>query len=260
MPNKSQAHRLKASDIFETTPCLTLDQITAYVEERLSPDEHHQIEKHLVDCRLCSDALEGFVLSGDKTKTERTVASINKYIHAKLSAPFTRRKTRRIIHPIAAILLIGTAALLYIFQNQPIHKKLYDQYFQLYPNTIPLVRGESQAGPMQLAMIEYEAENYKASLTILLGIIRDDPEDNRARFYAAMAFLCLNRPRQAVPNLQQLLKSQDTDYHEKARWYLALAYLKIEAFDQAKSLFREIASSGGFYYEKSAQLLDALTQ
>ncbi len=48
--------------------CLSLEQLTGYVERRLSAEEMATIESHLQRCPLCRDAVEG--LSGYKGKQD----------------------------------------------------------------------------------------------------------------------------------------------------------------------------------------------
>ncbi len=45
--------------IFEKDPCLTADMIGLYVGGNTEKELKHKIEKHLVDCELCSLAIEG---------------------------------------------------------------------------------------------------------------------------------------------------------------------------------------------------------
>lgn len=47
------------ADIFSETDCPSQDQLLAYVEGKLSPAERHEVELHLQDCELCSEAVEG---------------------------------------------------------------------------------------------------------------------------------------------------------------------------------------------------------
>jgi anti-sigma factor RsiW len=47
-------------------PCLTEAQLFAYLDEQLSPAEQHEAEAHLLDCAMCSDALEGLAMLQDR--------------------------------------------------------------------------------------------------------------------------------------------------------------------------------------------------
>ncbi len=45
--------------IFETTPCLSENELLAYVQGSMSVPERQRAERHLLECELCSDAVEG---------------------------------------------------------------------------------------------------------------------------------------------------------------------------------------------------------
>mgnify|MGYP006299637873 CR=1 FL=1 len=47
--------------LFESTPCLTDADIRKYVGQDLNPEDRFRVENHLLDCPLCSEALDGFV-------------------------------------------------------------------------------------------------------------------------------------------------------------------------------------------------------
>jgi TolA-binding protein len=54
-------------EIFSETGCINKDVLMLYKSGKLRNSEKHQVEKHLVDCSLCSDALEGFALIASPT-------------------------------------------------------------------------------------------------------------------------------------------------------------------------------------------------
>lgn len=45
-----------------TSPCLSSQEMLDYTQGILSPTEQHRIEKHLLDCEFCTDAMEGMVM------------------------------------------------------------------------------------------------------------------------------------------------------------------------------------------------------
>jgi hypothetical protein len=49
-------------------PCLTQEQIFRYIDGTLQPSEMHAVEKHLLDCPFCSDAVEGLQLTKNREK------------------------------------------------------------------------------------------------------------------------------------------------------------------------------------------------
>ena len=46
-------------NIFSASHHFTRDELVRYAHHRLSEKEQHEMEKHLVDCSLCTDALKG---------------------------------------------------------------------------------------------------------------------------------------------------------------------------------------------------------
>ena len=49
----------KYKNIFVPSGCISVEQLFNYQNKKLSKKEMHEVEKHLLDCQLCSDALEG---------------------------------------------------------------------------------------------------------------------------------------------------------------------------------------------------------
>ncbi|MFI5151393.1 MAG: zf-HC2 domain-containing protein [Bacteroidia bacterium] len=50
------------------TACLTEQAMFEYIDGNLTPSECHAVEKHLLDCAFCSEAMEGLELVKDRTK------------------------------------------------------------------------------------------------------------------------------------------------------------------------------------------------
>lgn len=48
--------------IFSDTDCLSREQLVGYSKKELPPEEMHAVERHLVECEFCTDALAGFAL------------------------------------------------------------------------------------------------------------------------------------------------------------------------------------------------------
>lgn len=80
----------KAVDIFEHRGCISEDMLTKYATSQLSPAEKHAVEKHLVDCELCSDALEGLKMIGDPKRLSTVTGELNR----KISERSAKRETK----------------------------------------------------------------------------------------------------------------------------------------------------------------------
>lgn len=76
----------------------------AYIDGKLSPKEQHVVEKHLLDCDLCADALEGL----SSLKNRERIKALNKAVLEKISKPEAKviRINKRWIVSVAAGLLL----------------------------------------------------------------------------------------------------------------------------------------------------------
>lgn len=86
--------------IFQNSDCLSEDQLLAYTSNQLSNKERNIVERHTINCKFCSDAIEGFQL---------TPNSVKLYNSNKNSFKSTPSKNWfKIVAGIAALFIIGT--------------------------------------------------------------------------------------------------------------------------------------------------------
>lgn len=62
--------------IFERSECPAHQLLQDYLDGKLSGKEKHLIEKHLVDCEMCSDEIEGLSLLKEKEKLDMIIEEI----------------------------------------------------------------------------------------------------------------------------------------------------------------------------------------
>lgn len=104
--NKQMTNSLKHK-IFIATDCLSEQMMFDYIDHKLNARESHSVEKHLLQCELCSDALEGLEL----TKNRLRITSINQKISERIAATGKEAKIvgfnyKLIISLAASILLL----------------------------------------------------------------------------------------------------------------------------------------------------------
>lgn len=92
------------------TDCLSEKMLFDYIDNKLTPKEQHVVEKHLLDCELCSDALEGLEITKDRSR----IKLINDIINKRLSS--SSEKEVRVIsfNYKLAVSIAATIALLVI--------------------------------------------------------------------------------------------------------------------------------------------------
>lgn len=106
------------NNIFSETDCLSPGILAAYAENKLCADDRFLVEKHLTDCGLCSDAVEGLLQLKDKSKLETLFAGINNDIDKRIN-----KKEKKIlrfgfrIRLAAAAILILITGVTFIFRH-----------------------------------------------------------------------------------------------------------------------------------------------
>ncbi|PRY09994.1 TonB family protein [Pontibacter ummariensis] len=139
----------------------SLELLRQYQQEELSPAQAHQVEKHLLDCELCSDVLEGMALS-DPSQTKAAVQDIQ----TRLAVQREQEKQQTLL-PVyltdwrvaaSLLLLVGTAVLV-----------LYYNYVQLQAGQPEIARVQEAVGPAAEEKVALPAEEASAPPTIALG-------------------------------------------------------------------------------------------
>lgn len=70
--------------IFEHTNCISEEAMKKYISGKLTPAQKHEVEKHLVDCEMCSDAVEGLGLISDTKRIPGITSELNRKIQNRV--------------------------------------------------------------------------------------------------------------------------------------------------------------------------------
>lgn len=113
--------------LFTKGNCLSEKALLEYIDNKLTLSERNTVEKHLLDCELCSDALEGLELVKNRKKLAETHSAISEKIDG------TNRKGRiikldiRTQFAIAASLLLLLGAVWFFKNNINTDKVVADK-------------------------------------------------------------------------------------------------------------------------------------
>ncbi len=106
----------KVHNIFSGSGCPSHEKLREYFEGKLTGEEKYLIEKHLVDCEMCSDELEGMAYMKDPEKLDKLVSEINKKINSsKRKHRILDFKYRNVAVAAVFVVLIGMSFLIYMF-------------------------------------------------------------------------------------------------------------------------------------------------
>lgn len=214
---------------------MTKDELLlAYFERPLSEEEQLLWEKWHKEDKTFADEVEfqknvkTALHRHERTQLKKQLVAFEQQGSIKL----TYRKLWAA--SIAACLLVGLVT--WFFMTSVSDEKLYAEYFQPYPNVVvPTVRGGAAA--TNEALYLYEQDNFEGAL---LAFQKMDTLAF-ARFYESQCYLALNKPDKAIDLLENL-HFADTNFEVLKKWYLALAYLKIQESEKAKPLLEEVAA------------------
>lgn len=117
--------------------CLSEKQMLDYIDNKLTAKERHTVERHVLDCELCTDALEGFSLITDRSKLDDAAFAVNRLVLE--SDPVKEEKRgwwsapMKVAASAAAILLIGSIAF-YVKNNiEKEAEQTFAEHFEPFP-------------------------------------------------------------------------------------------------------------------------------
>jgi anti-sigma factor RsiW len=93
------------NDLFTTTQCPSQQQLLDYVQGRLTPEQQHEVEMHLADCELCSEAVEGLATIKQKEQIPIWLQQMRNQMLRKLRSR-KRRKDQVAYYTQLAIIVI----------------------------------------------------------------------------------------------------------------------------------------------------------
>ena len=131
----------------------------------------------------------------------------------------------------ASVFILATIGLYSVKTEYfPSNEVIYETYFQSCRNTIqPVVRGENPNTIEYRAFVAYEAHDYYKAINLFNSVA--DPEAPYINFYKGLSYMEINKLNRAIALLYPItkaknLKGKSANFDEKAKWYLALAYIK----------------------------------
>lgn len=122
--------------LFDKGECITKEIMIAFLEGTLSSLEQHHVEKHLLECEFCSDALDGFQLVKDRNNIGLIVDELNDKINNSEEEELDQEEKIKVLFPwqmaAAFALLILSGLGLWFFIPKHDSTQLFTQEFKPY--------------------------------------------------------------------------------------------------------------------------------
>lgn len=248
--------------VFQPMKCLSQDEIRLYLVGELDESARYRVENHLLDCPLCSEAVEGFANEYNFEQDEQ-LDDLRKAITEKsFSTSLDSKNTYWTINRMAAaILFIIVSSATVVYWTKQNSEKNYLSEVQSSKDLIENVRSAADfpAGDQYQEGFElYRNENYQESLFFFENMLESQPENSIAHYFSGLSALNLGELDKAIENLSYA-RFNDEKYYEDATWNLALANIGIGNIDEAKALINDLTKiEGGYYSDKAAKLLEKI--
>ena len=136
----------------------------------------------------------------------------------------------------------------------PSNEAIYSKHFSPCRNTIqPVVRGETINTIEYRAFVAYEAKNFHKAINLFNSV--KNPEEAYIKYYKGLCFLQLEKTDEAIELLAPLasatsLEGKSVNFNNKARWYLALAYIKNNETKKANDQLTLLVNDTSSDYKK----------
>lgn len=160
------------------------------------------------------------------------------------------------------ILLVGAVFFTDIFKTSATDPQdLFASNFEPYQMILNTRSGQDLLGDQQAQLNEaleaYAQKEYSKAASIFEDLKSENADQELYELYAAVSRLAAGQAVTAVEKLQKLQSESSPSLRQQVRWYLALAYIKSEQLEQAKTELKKI-SKDDFKYSEAADILEEL--
>ncbi len=250
--------------IFKPTACVSQEELRQYLSGDINREGLRRVEDHLLDCPLCSDAVDGFEATGEHATDDlEDFESFRRKLPVESSAKVRQLNPSGYLRQaiaIAAMLVVGAVAYFSYFQA-PTGPQLYAKYYNPYKNDIPtsLRRpGLSEVDPnFAQALNSYSDRKFGQANLLFERALQTEPDNEAAKFFAGLSNLEANEMEKASAYLSTVANGTGV-YAKKAAWYLILCDLKSGKKEEAKARLDQFIETGNIMVVEAKSLREKL--
>jgi len=233
-----------------------------YLMNELSDAETKQLQKLIKTDEEFKEELEirSVLLADYKTDIKKELVKNLAQAKTQVNTPST--KIRSLIRPvlsIAAILVLGLFGLWFFQNNQLDARQLAIQSLNEQPPSITVLMDKNiETDTNWNAAVEaYQKQAYKIAATLFEKSSRNTAEHN---FYLGLSYINQKPPviAKAIQPLKNVVET-NSKFAEEANWYLSLAYVMENNYEDAQKYLEQIPAQSG-YYAKAQKMLESINQ
>lgn len=212
----------------------TFEAIEAYVLERMSAMERDAFEQRLTndpalraEVALERDNIRAVELGG--------VVRAMKQITAEEAIETTTTGRGRSLLPYAAAVAVLIGGALWWIDRPTDHERLFATHFEADPG-LPVAMGATDDPVFADAMVSYKEGLFADARSKWSTLLQVDPLNDTLRFYIASAALAEGDAAAAIASFTAIAQDSASVFHERARWYLFLAHVRLGHRAEAKAI------------------------
>lgn len=235
----------KILKIFSRVHCFNQDQLPRYVNGRLTHIEKHLLEQHLVNCELCSDAVE--VLQ--KAKFRPQYSSMNHKVlhHIRTShhaAPaYEVERYQKRVEVTEKFLtyfwsVVGIAFVLGCVLMTMHQVKKEQLQRALTQHVVPVARPDTNLTKSVAAVDTIAAPAVTPKTDTIFT-------DDKALYKSAMDHYFHGDLEEAIPRFTQLTQDSTSSYRELAHYQLGMCYKYTRQKAKARQAFKDLVNLNG---------------
>ena len=237
-----------------------------YLREELDEADRYRIENHLLDCPLCSDAVEGyanlhnFEEDGQLDTLQQAFPTASPPLEVVKKPTVTRRRLFPAVAAAASVLLLISA--IWLYWQSGTSERLYQAYHESFlPENLAAIRSveeNTNTNAFKEGLEAYQQGAYLQSIPLLEDHLMAHSEDVQATLLLGLAYLENGQALEAAEKLE-IVRLNSTDYYEDASWYASLAHIKAGQLEEAREILMDLQRlEDGYYKEEVKTILNKL--
>ena len=235
--------------------------ILDYIFKELPEDKEKEFNDHLEKDEKLSDIVDGFMdlilkeklnrqgleeyLSESKNKFLSNISDTKEY-SGKIKTGFFYNKKYLVAASFVILICIGS--LFFILRNETYsNDELFSMYYQQPDDIVNFYKSESSE-PYIDNLINQKLESSVSEF-------KKDSTNIEACYLSGIYYIQNERYSDAINSFLFIIDHNKNLYVEEAEWYLALCYIKLDQYENARIYLKEIVSEKGFKKVEAKELL-----
>ena len=202
------------------------EAIEAFLLGTMSPEESHRFEQELAVDASLRDEVElqrENTLAIELAGITRTLQSARAE-HREVTTASNGNSWTTYLKYAAMVAVLILGAVWWITRPAE-NERLFAEYYVEDPG-LPVPMSAVNDPVFQDAMVAYKLGDYAEARTKWGNLLQREPDNDTLRFYIANTYLAEGDAEAAIQLFQAVANTPSSTFHNKARWYLFLAYLR----------------------------------